>query len=150
MDLEILGKATLSWTGAHLVPVTVCTDRYSCFLPLVSIQCMVTQDYYLNNLQTTPNLKLTLMQQLGQRLSAQGQSVLRQTCLSIISQSPSRFAKQTHVCSQINYYSSLSVIGAYNYSVHFSVPCTASQYDNIFLCCNYHVGAVSKLGSFAL
>lgn len=88
------------------------------------------------------------MQSLGQELSAQGQSALLQTCLSIISQSPSRFAKQTHVSSPINYYSSLSVSvcvsDAYNYSVRFRVRC-----NNIFLWRNYHVGAVSKLASFA-
>ncbi len=33
---------------------------YSVFFPLVSIRCMVSPDYFLNNLQTTLNLKLTL------------------------------------------------------------------------------------------
>ncbi len=90
----------------------------------MSIRSRITRDDYLNILQPTLNLKLTLVQRLGQRLSAQGQSALQQTCLPIISPSPSHFARQTHVCSPINYYSSLSIIGAYNYSVHFSVPCT--------------------------
>lgn len=132
----------------HLVPV--CGLIYTCFLLLVSMRCMVSQDDYLNNLRTTLNLKLTLVQRLGWGLSAKGQSALLQTCLSIISHSPSHFPKQTHVCSPIICYSSLSVIGAYNYSVHYRIRYTASQHNNIYLYCNYHVGAVSKLSSFAL